>query len=212
MRESVLYKTLSFIHIFFFLSILCFGTIFLTLTILMVPALAAAFMIGKELIYKEYDITDSLIKKYFCYLKQTLPTIKYVGINLVAALNIAGIFVGINMGQTGYAIVCLTITAILYALALYVAGYYTFINHKFTLTEVFICMMYKPGLMFSVVVVMILMVFFFRMLMAEILLVIGAFPMLILEIVIMLHMLYYRHLKGELQEDDMYAHLVIKDK
>lgn len=212
MKESVFYKTVSFIHIFFFLSILCFGTIFLTLTIFMVPALTAAFMIGKELIYREYDITDSLIKKYFRYLKQTLPLMKYAVINLVAALNIAGIIAGINMGQTGYAIACLTITAILYTLILYTAGYYTFIEQKFTLTDVFICMMYKPGLMIPVVVVMILMIFFFRMLMAKILMVIGAFPVLVLEVVILLHILHYRKLRGELSEDDMYAHLVIKDK
>lgn len=211
MRESVFYKAVSFIHIFFFLSILCFGTIFLSLTVLMVPAITAAFMIGRELIYREYDITDSLVKKYFHYLKGALPLMKYVGINLVAALNIAGILAGIYMEQTGYAIVCLTITAILYTLILYLAGYYTYVERKFSLTDVFICMMYKPGLMFPIVMVMILTVVFFRALMAKLLLVIGAFPLLVLEVVITLHMLHYRKLKGELTEDDMYAHLVIKD-
>lgn len=211
MRESVFYKTVSFIHIFFFLSILCFGTIFLSLTILMVPAITAAFMIGKELIYREYDITDSLIKKFFHYLKEALPLMKYVGINLAAALNIAGIFAGIYIGQTGYAIVCLTITAILYALTLYLAGYYTYMERKFSLMDVFICMMYKPGMMFTIVMVMIPVVVFFQAIMAKLLLVIGAFPLLALEVVITLHMLYYRKYKGELTEDDMYAHLVIKD-
>lgn len=211
MRESGFYKAVSFIHVSFFLSILCFGTIFLSLTILMVPALTATFMIGKELIYREYDITDSLIKKYFRYLRQALPLEKYVVINLVATLNIAGILAGIRMEQTGYAIACLTITAILYTLILYLAGYYTYVERKFTLTDVFICMMYKPGFMLPILIVMILTVFFFRALMAKILLVIGAIPILVLELTIMLHMLHYRKLKGDLPEDDMYAHLVIKD-
>ncbi len=210
MRDSILYKTLSMIHIIFFLSILCFGTIFLSMTVLMVPAFTAAFMIGKELIYKEYDITDSLIKKYFHNLKETLPMFKYAVINVVAALNIAGIVLGVRMEQTVYSVVCLAITAILYTLILYIAGYYTFVDRKFTLVEVFICMMYKPGLMIPVIITMILSIFFFRMLIVKVLLAVGAFPMLVLEVVIFLHTLYYRELKGELQEDK-YAHLVRKD-
>lgn len=210
MKDSILYKTLSMIHTIFFLSILCFGTIFLSLTILMVPAFTASFMIGRELIYKEYDVTDSLIKKYFHNLKETLPLLKYAGINLIAALNIGGIFWGIKMEQTIYSVMCLAITAILYTLILYVAGYYTFVDKKFTLVDVFICMMYKPGLMIPVIIAMILLVFFFRMLAVKILLVAGAFPMLVIEVVIFLHTLYYRELRGELQEDK-YAHLVRKD-
>lgn len=208
MRDSILYKILSLIHVFFFLSILCFGTIFLSLTVLMVPAVTAAFLIGKELIYKEYDITDSLFKKYFRYLKESLPLMKYVGINLAAALNIGGVLAGIRMGQTFYSVLCLAITAILYTLVLYVAGYYTFIDKKFTLVEVFICMLYKPGLLFPVIVLMVLLVFFFRALIAEILFVVGELPMLVLEMVIFIHTLHYRNLRGELPEDDEYAHLV----
>ena len=210
MRDSILYKTLSMIHIIFFLSILCFGTIFLSMTILMVPAFTAAFMIGKELIYKEYDITDSLIKKYFHNLRETLPMLKYAVINVVAALNIVGIVLGVRMEQTAYSVVCLAITAILYTLILYIAGYYTFVDRKFTLVEVFICMMYKPGLMIPVIIAMILSIFFFRISIVKVLLAVGAFPMLVLEVVIFLHTLYYRELKGELQEDK-YAHLVRKD-
>lgn len=212
MRDSILYKILSLIHIFFFLSILCFGTIFLSLTVLMVPAVTAAFLIGKELIYKEYDITDSLIRKYFRYLKESLHLVKYAGINVIAALNIGGVFLGIKMEQTFYSVLCLAITAILYALVLYVAGYYTFVDRKFTLVEVFICALYKPGLLIPVVILMILLVFFFRALFVKILLVAGAFPMLVLEMVIFLHTLYYRRMRGELPDDDEYAYLVDRKK
>lgn len=208
MRESILYRILSLIHVFFFLSILCFGTIFLSLTIMMVPAVTAAFLIGKELIYKEYDITDSIFKKYFQYLKESLHLMKYVGINVVAALNIGGVFVGIRMQQVFYCVVCLAITAILYSLVLYVAGYYTFVDKKFTLVEVFICMLYKPGLLIPVIVLMILLVFYFRALVAKIFLVVGAFPMLVLEMMVFLHTLHYRKLRGELPDDDAYAHFV----
>ena len=175
---------------------------------MMVPAVTASFLIGKELIYKEYDITDSLVRKYFRYLKESLHLTKYAGINLVAALNIGGVLLGIKMGQTFYVVLCLAVTAILYTLALYVAGYDTFVDKKFTLVDVFICMLYKPGLLIPVIVVMVLLVFFFRMLIGEILLLAGAFPMLVLEIVIFIHTLHYRNLRGELPDDDMYAHLV----
>lgn len=208
MRESILYKILSLVHIIFFLSILCFGTIFLSLTILMVPAVTAAFLIGKELIYKEYDITDGLIKKYFRYLKESLHLMKYAGINLAAALNIGGVLLGIRMGQTFYAVLCLTVTAALYTMVIYTAGYYTFVDQKFTLAEAFICMLYKPGFLIPVLAVMVLLVFFFRRIVGEVLLVIGAFPMLVLEIVVFIHTLHYRKLRGELPDEDLYAHLV----
>lgn len=208
MRESILYKILSLVHVFFFLSILCFGTIFLSLTVMMVPAATAAFLIGRELIYKEYDITDSLIKKYFRYLKESLHLMKYAGINLVAALNIGGVILGTRMGQTFYSVLCLAATAVLYALVLYVAGYYTFVDKKFTLVEVFVCMLYKPGFLIPVIVAMVLLVFFFQPAAGGILLAVGAFPMLVLEMVIFIHTLHYRMLRGELPEDDEYAHLV----
>ncbi|MCM1047436.1 MAG: hypothetical protein NC433_03330 [Clostridiales bacterium] len=212
MKESILYKILSLIHVFFFLSVLCFGIIFLSLTILMVPAVTSAFMIGKELIYKKYDITDSLIKKYFQYLKESFYLMKYAGINLVAILNIGGVYLGIRLEQTIYSVLCLAITAFLYTFILYLAGYYTFVNRKITLVEVFICMFYKPGLLIPVIVLMILLLFFFRMLLVKIFLIAGAFPMLVLEMVIFLHTLHYRKLMGELTEDDEYAYLVKRKK
>lgn len=208
MRDTILFKILSLIHVVFFLSILCFGTIFLSLTLLMVPAVTAAFLIGKELLYKKYDITDSLIKKYFRYLKETLHLMKYAGINAIAALNIGGAFLWIKMELTFYSVLCFAITAILYSLILYVAGYYTFVNKKFTLVEVCICALYKPGLLIPVVVLMILLEFFFSTLTVKILLVAGVFFLLVLEMVILIDTLHYRKLRGELPEDDEYAHLV----
>ena len=64
-RETPIYRILCAIHIVFFTSLLCFGTICLSGTILMVPALGASFLIGKDTLYRKLDITDSIIKTYF---------------------------------------------------------------------------------------------------------------------------------------------------
>lgn len=211
MKDSILNKTLSAIHVIFFSSILTFGIIFLSLTLLTVPAVCAFFMIGKELIYKEYDITDSLVKKYFSYFKESFKLGRYIPISLIALLNMAGVAAGARLEMITVSVVCLVFSSLLFTVILYLAGYYTFVSKEVTLPEAAICMMYKPGFLIPVIVIMILLLFFFRALIAEILFFVGALPLFVIEVVIMLHTLHYRRLRGMLGDDKM-AYLVTGEK
>ncbi|MBP3888876.1 MAG: hypothetical protein J6F30_14710 [Cellulosilyticum sp.] len=90
MKETILNKILNTIHVIFFTSILCFGITFLSGTLLMIPAFSAAFIMGKTLIYKEFDITDSVIKNYFLYMKSSMHLMKYIPLNSILLLNVIG--------------------------------------------------------------------------------------------------------------------------
>lgn len=64
-NKVTLTAIMSAIHLIVVLSIVCFGTIILSLGILLIPALTSAFIVGKDVIYKRYDVYDGLVKRFF---------------------------------------------------------------------------------------------------------------------------------------------------
>ena len=212
MKSTILNKILYAIHITFFSSILCFGIVFLSGGLLMIPAFAAAFMLGKSIIYKEFDITDSVIKKYLIYFKESLHLMKYVMLNVIILLNMGGVMIGGAYHMEGYTIICLCIVAILLMMVIYLVAYDVFIDKKFTLTEVAVCMLYKPAYMIIIFMLMVLAIFFFSIRMACVLVFSGTVVLFLIELLTFLHMLHYRKLCGKL-EGEKYASLVMgKDK
>lgn len=209
MKSTILNKILYAIHITFFSSILCFGIVFLSGGLLMIPAFAAAFMLGRSIIYKEFDITDSVIQKYLIYFKESLHLMKYVLLNVMMLLNMAGVMIGGTYHMEGYTIICLCIVAILLMMVIYLAAYHAFIDKKFTLAEVAICMLYKPAYMMIVFMLMVLGVFFFSIRMAAVLVFAGTVVLFLIELLTFLHMLHYKKLCGKL-EGEKYASLVIE--
>ena len=67
---------MSMIHLVFFLSICCFGTMYLTASILAIPSLTAAFVIGKDVIFKRFDVYDGLVKRFFSELLANMRMMK----------------------------------------------------------------------------------------------------------------------------------------
>lgn len=207
MKESLLYKVMSAIHVILFTSVLCFGITLLSGTLLMIPSIAAAFVIGKTLIYNQFDINESIIKGFFKEFKKALCLLRFIPVNLIMLVNIAGIIVAAKLGMMIYSVLCLMIISLLLTMIFYIAGFHVFINHKLTLTEVAFCMFFKPTLLVPIFSGMVIFVFFFQALIAKILLVSGCFFLFIIELVIFLHMLYYKQLNG-IEEEGEYAELV----
>lgn len=208
-KDTILNKILNAIHVIFFTSLLCFGTTFLSGTLLMIPAFAAAFMIGKTLIYKEFDITDSVIKNYLSYMKSSFHLMKYVPLNILLLLNIMGIMGAGISGMEGFAIACLCIVALVLTTIIYLVAYYTFFDRELTLIEVVVCMMYRPAFLVAIFAAIVLMMFFFNALMAGIFLLVGTVILFLIELVTFLHIMYYKKLRGMLA-DEKYASLVEK--
>ncbi len=207
MKESLLYKVMSAIHVILFVSVLCFGITLLSGTLLMIPSIAAAFVTGRMIIYNEFDINDSIIKSFFREFKKALCLLRFIPVNLILLFNIVGIMVAVKLEMTMYAVLCLVIIALLLTMIFYIAGFYVFIANKMTLVEVAFCMFYKPTLLIPLFSAMVIFTFFFQGLIVKILLASGFIFLFIIELVVFLHMLYYKQLNG-IEEEGEYAQLV----
>lgn len=161
-RETPFYKFVSAVHIVFFSSLLCSLTICLSGTILLFPAIGASFYIGRDIIYKKLDISDSIVKTYFVYLKASMKLLRFFSVNTIIVLNIICMVIMANSGHYTYSVICLVITALLLSFMFYIAGYHTFVNEKINLTEVVISMFTKVHLLIMIFIVMILCVMFFQ--------------------------------------------------
>lgn len=212
MKKIPFYKILSAVHIVFFTSILCFGIIFLTGTLFLIPALGAAFRIGKMVLYDELDITNSIVRMYFRSVKESLHLEKYVPVNLLMLLNMVGMWAAIRMDAIIYFVICMVILAMLLTLSLYIAGYDTFVGQQFLLEDVGAAMFQKPLSVAAVLIVMILCIYFFSGMLAAILICMGTFFLFVLEVVIFVAMLYHLDWLGKLDEEDKFAYLILRAK
>lgn len=210
-KDSLFYKILSCIHIVFFVSILSVSTILLSGTILMIPVLGAAFLIGKDYIYKELNITDSVVKIYFNYLKKSMFLVKFVPINFVILLNLVGMFVAAKENNFVYSVICLVIISLLITFTLYIAGYYVFISKNFNMVDAALCMMLKLQFLIPIFAIIVVCSAFFSIALLVILFFTGAFFLFAFEVVVFIHTLYYKRMLGNLDKEDEFAYLVYKD-
>ena len=208
MRENLFYRILSAIHFVFFTSILCFSTVYLTGTLLMIPAFGATFLIGKDYLYKKLDINSSIVMTYFRYLKAAMKLIKFIPINFIMILNIIGMIFAIRINNVVYSVICLTITVILLLITLYLAGYFAFVDENVDIIEVMMSIILKPQFVFPVFAVLVVAVCFFSFALMLILLVLGSFLLFALSVLIFMTMLYYKKAIGKLSEEDEYYHLI----
>lgn len=207
-KSTLFYKILSAIHIAFFTSILCMGTIIFTGTLLILPALGASFLIGKDALYKELNVNDSIIKTYFKYLKTAMLLLKFFPVNLVMILNVTGMIIAAGTQNTVYAVVCLTLVSFLLVFMFYIVGYFTFIDNKVNMMNLLFCMLIKPQFLIPVFAIMVLCGFYFSIAMLIILFLMGAFFLFAIEVIIFIQTLYYRKLTGNLDEEEEFAYLI----
>jgi hypothetical protein len=141
-------------------------------------------------------------------MKASMILMKFVPINIVIALNLAGMLMMGKNGNYIYSVICLIITSFLLTFLLYIAGYYTFINSKVSLPEAAMSMFLKPQLLIPVFVIMVLGIFFFSGIVFLLMLLSGTFFLFVLEVLIFIQLLYFRKLTGTLDEKEEYAYLV----
>lgn len=206
-RESLFYRILSAIHIVFFTSILCFVTILLSGTLLLLPVMGAAFMIGKDTIYKVININDSIVKTFFRYLRSSLKLLKFVPVSLVMILNVVGMLVAAKAENMVYSVTCLAFIAFLLVLTMYIAGFYVFVNETVNLIDVMFAMFMKPLFLVPIFAGMVCCVTLFSNALLMILFFTGTFFMFAIEVVIFIQMLFYKKVLGMLDKNDEFAYL-----
>ncbi|MDE6593551.1 MAG: hypothetical protein K2K57_10890 [Oscillospiraceae bacterium] len=192
----------SAIHLIAVLSAVCFGTIYLTLGILTLPALTSAFLVGKDVIYKRFDVYDSLAKRFFRQLKEEMGMMRYFPLQLIIIVQLLGMYAAGRVGMLPLAYVLLPCMAFLMTLVIYIIAYHVFYEKKPDVIRVIIAMFYRVQYLMTIWVLMILVSILFQTSMLGILLIIGEVFLLLLEAAAFLGITAYKRAKGDLNDDD----------
>lgn len=211
-RENLLYKIMCGIHIVFFTSILCATVIVCSGTILFLPAIAALFPIGKDVLYKRINISDSIIKMYVRALKSKLRLVRYLPINLLFLLNYLGFSYAARMNLTILAIACIVLMALLLTLTLYIAGYDEFMEEKGDTVTALMAMFSQPQYLVPVYSITILFILFFNGYLALLIALCGSFFLIALEALVFLQFLRFKLLFHIEDEDTQQFAYLVKQK
>ena len=192
----------SAIYLISVLSIECFAVIYLSLGILLLPALTSAFLIGKDVIYRRFDVYDSITKRFFGQLKKQLVMLRYFPIQLIMIMQALGIYASNKIGSHFLLYLLIPSIAFMMTLVVYLITYHVFHKKMPEITEVIIAMFYKVQYMISVWVIMLLVLYFLRPAMLGIFLIAGEIMLLGTESVAFIGITSYKKAKDELGEED----------
>ena len=202
MKESKLTAVMSFVHVTVVLSLLTFGTIFFSLGVLTLPALTAAFTIGREMIFRRFSVYGSLTKQFAACLKDGMKTMRYFPLQLAALLQFVGIAAAGRTGMDMLVYPMVAFSALLLTLMIYTVGYHVFCAPLPDVIHAAVAMFFKLRYMLAVWVLMILAIALAGVKLMPVMLIAGAVPLLAVEIVVFISLTSYKKVRGELSEDD----------
>ena len=194
MTETKWFKIVSFLHLTVMLSICFCAVTLLSLTILLIPAVCAAFAVGRDLIEKRFNVYEGVCRRFFQELKHYLRGLRFLPVWLLVLLQLTGIAAAQNLRLFWLQIGLLVCAAILMTYLFYACAYMVFLASDIRCEEVLVRMFRQVKIVFSLFCLMILLLVFFQLRFLPMLLIFGAILLLIIEAVI------YLTLKEELEE------------
>lgn len=194
---------MAMIHLVFFLSICCFGTMYLTFGILAIPSLTSAFIIGKDVIFKRFDVNDGLVKRFFSEMTANLRMMKYFPIQLLIILQAAGIYASEKTGMTYLVYPMVACISFCGALIVFAVACRVFIETPMNITEIIIAMLYRVQYFLIIWVLMILCVILFGTIMLEIFFFAGTLLLLAVETVAFIDLLAFKKAADKLTEEEI---------
>ncbi len=203
MKESKLTAVMSFIHVTVVLSLLTFGTICLSLGALTLPALTAAFTIGKEIIFRRFSVYGSLTRQFISCLKGSIRTMRYFPIQLAALLQFVGIAAAGKTGMDMLVYPMVAFSALLLTLMIYTIGYHVFCKPLPDVIHAAVAMFFRLRYMLAVWVLMILLEALAGIKLLSVMLIAGAVLLLAVEIVVFIALTSYKKARGELSDEDL---------
>lgn len=201
-KKLDLSTVMSLLHLTVILSLACFGTALLTLSILAIPSVTAAFVIGKDVIYRKFDVNDGLLRRFFSELSAQMCMMKYFPLQLLIILQTAGIVGAQRTGMTFLSYPMLICISILTAVIIYIISYHIFFSPKPTVTEVLVAMLYRIHYFLIVWIVMLLVTVLFGVQLMGILLIFGEALLLAVEISSFLGVMGFKKLKNMLTDEE----------
>ncbi|MBR1384073.1 MAG: hypothetical protein IJ555_09770 [Ruminococcus sp.] len=182
MKKSIDLSTLTAaVHLIAVLSVLCFGTVFATAGVLTLPALCAAFTVGKDVFYHRFDVYDSLTTRYFSLLGEHMGMMKFFPLQLVFFLQLLGLYAAGKMKMSILIYVLTAGAAFILTLTVYLAACRVFMEEKPDIVRTAVVMFYRVQNMLAVWVAMILSVMLFGAALCGIMLIAGTVFLLAVE-------------------------------
>lgn len=135
-KENMFSKVLSGIHLFFWISLMFTLVTVGTGFVLLIPALATLFQIGREFILGEYNVYDSNVKNFFKGVWSKRRLLRFFPIEIMLLLQFAGLFVTAKMGSLILSIVFIATSSLLLAFLLYVCAYSSFFEEEYHYMQV----------------------------------------------------------------------------
>lgn len=201
-NKVTLTAIMSAIHLIVVLSIVCFGTIFLSLGILLIPALTSAFIVGKDVIYKRYDVYDGLVKRFFKGLTSEIGMMRYFPLQMIILIQLAGMYAAEKVGMNFLMYLMIACISFVLTLIVYVVAYHVFYSEKPTVTEVLIAMFYRVHFFLLVWVAMLLVTTLFSVKLMGVFVLVGTIALLLVETVAFLGILGFKNLRKELTAEE----------
>lgn len=201
-NKFTLTALMSAIHLIFVLSIVCFGTIILSLGILLIPALTSAFIVGKDVIYKRYDVYDGLVKRFFSGLASEIRMMRYFPLQLIIIIQLVGMYAAEKVGMNFLMYLMVACISFVLTLIVYVITYHIFYNPKPSVTEVLIAMFYRVHFFLLVWIAMLLITTLSSIKLMGVFLLVGTIAVLLVETVAFLGVISFKNLKKELTEEE----------
>lgn len=193
---------MSAIHLVVVLSLVCFGTIILSLGILAIPALTSAFIVGKDVIYKQFDVYDGLVKRFFKGLASEMRMMRYFYLQLFIIIQLVGMYAAEKVGMEILMYLMIACISFLLTLIVYVITYHIFYTPKPTITEVLVAMFYRVHFFLLVWVTMLLITALFGVKLMGVFLLVGTIAILLVETVAFLGVIGFKKLKKELTDEE----------
>lgn len=190
------------IHLVVVLSLVCFGTITLSLGILALPALTSAFEIGKDVIYKRFDVHDGLVRRFFSELASGMKMMKYFPAQLLIIIQLAGIYAAEKIGMAFISYLMIACISFVLTLMIYIITFHIFYKPYPTVIEVLIAMFYRVQYFITLWIVMILLTTLFSLKLLGVFLLAGTAPLLLVETVAFLGVMGFKKLKKELTDEE----------
>ena len=193
----------SMIHLCVVLSAVCFAAVFLTLGILALPALTAAFVIGKDIILRRFDVNDSVHRRFFRLLKENMSMMRYLPLQLIAVVQGVGIIACGRMGMAMFGYCLFALMAFVLTLTVYIITYHVFCKPLPEVPEVLIAMFYKIGSLLAVWALMLIVLVMSDIKLIPIALAVGAIPLILTEAVSFIGVMSFRKASGAITETEL---------
>ena len=198
--KKVFYNILNYVHVFFWLGIFAFLTIYISLGFLLIPSLTSVFVIGKEIIFGDYDMTDSVFKRFFGGVKNNIGMMRYFPLQIIFCMEGVGIYAANMANMKVIAYICTALMGLILTYIIFVCLCKVHFEQKCDLITVAVIMLYSLPYMITIWLIMTLFCLFIGPVVMIISLFVGALALVLMQGAALVGILHFKEKTSSLSE------------